>query len=361
MLMYPVPLLSVVPELDFGSARISKLAPYWSAANAKGAAQMERTPVIVLPDVDHSDMCHGFHVPGDLPSASSASKAISTITGATKDFMLSHILQDAAAKTSMQAHLDFTKPIMESFEQALSLDLRSAKWCEEVAKTLAGPFADKVSVVGSYFTTYADHPEPWAAPSAKLGTDGKVVLNVTGRNAYEQDGGLWPPGAVPSTPAGFLSSSLGVPPPMRDTATSLGCRLVSQTKIASLLGKKVQEPEDFCQTANKAAWQWALDHAPARVLKRYHSKIPCTGCAPGVPIVFQSDSSTGKEFVNQTLSYDLTNKSLTLKSPAYVTPEEHSCHLLSPARALDFLFFDAYSASIYAGAPSQSAAATILI
>merc|ERR1712224_96448 len=243
-------------------------------------------------------------------------------------------------------------------EQALSLDLRSAKWCMEVAKTLAGPLAEKVSITGSYFTTYGDHPEAWAAPSAKLGNDGKVVLNVTGRNAYEGDGGLWPPGAVPTAGAGALSASVGVPPPMRDTATSLGCRLVSQTKIASLLGEKVQEPKDFCQTANKAAWQWALDHAPARVLQRYHSKIPCVGCAPGVPIVFQSDAATGKEFVNQSLSYDLSNASLTLKSPAYVTSEEHSCHLLSPARALDFLFFDAYSASIYAGALSQSAAAT---
>jgi hypothetical protein len=358
MLAYPVPVLSIVPELDYGSARITKMAPYWSAANEKGSAQMFRTPVIVLPDVDHSDMCQGFNVPGDLPSASPALEAIDRITMATASFMLAHILQDSTSVALMESHIAFSRPLMEPIVEALALDLRSAKWCAKMQLELAGSLAANVSVADSYFSGYDS--DPWLAPTANR-SDAGVIVRVTGRNAYEDDGGLWPPGAVPAAATASLSARSGVPAPMRDTASSLGCRLVSKTKIAALLGKKVREPDNFCHTANSAAWQWALDHAPKRVLNRYHSDKPCNKCSPGVPVVLNNDVNAGSDFVNLTLAYNLSAKSLIVESPEYVTSEEHSCMLLSPARLLDFLYFDAYSASIYPDSLRRVAPSTFVI
>merc|ERR1712167_122932 len=69
MLAYPVPLLQLVAELDFGSARATKMAPYFQVAKTEGDDQLSKSPVVLIPDVDHSDMCEGFPVPGDLPSA----------------------------------------------------------------------------------------------------------------------------------------------------------------------------------------------------------------------------------------------------------------------------------------------------
>jgi hypothetical protein len=350
-----MPVLTVVPELDFGSARIGKMAPYWSAANAKGKAQMLRTPFIVLPDIDHSDMCQGFPVPGDLPSGSLPTKALDTLTKATGSFIASHMLKNAEATREMQSHIDFTEPIMQPMQDALDLDLRSAKWCAQMQTKLAGRFAGNIIVSASYHSERSS----WSAPNATLTAAGKVAISVTGHNEYESDGGLWPPASDPPPPVKHsLSTQLGVPAPMRDTATSLGCRLVSQAKIASLLGVNTKEPKDFCNQANAMAWAYAQKNAPARALKRYHSKKPCNGCAPGVPLVLKSDKAVGPEFVNSTLTYNLTDTALTVQSLAYSTADEHSCMLFSPARALDFLYFDAFTASIY---PDSSGAASVVL
>jgi len=222
---------------------------------------------------------------------------------------------------------------------------------------LAGRFAANIIVAGFYHSERTS----WAAPNASLAATGKVAISVTGHNEYESDGGLWPPpGTDPGPPVRHsLSSKLGVPAPMRDTATSLGCRLVSQTKIASLLGMKTEEPKDFCKQANTMAWANAQKNAPARATKRYHSSKPCNGCAPGVPVVLKTDKAVGPEFVNSKLIYNLTDTALTIQSLVYSTADEHSCMLFSPARAFDFLYFDAFSASIYAD--GVSTASVVLI
>merc|ERR1712190_249204 len=202
--------------------------------------------------------------------------------------------------------------------------------------------------MGSIIASYHSDLQNWGSPNASLNSDGKVAVTITGHNEYEDDGGLWPPGSDAPPPFEYaLRSQVGAPPPMRDTATSLGCRLVSQSKIASLLGAQADEPLDFCSSANAKAWTWAQSTSPARVVSRYHSKQPCNGCAAGVPVLLKKDHLVGPEFINSTLLYNLTTTSLSIQSTAFVTAAEHSCTLFSPARALDVLYLDAYGASIY--------------
>merc|ERR1712093_412917 len=106
MLKYPVPVLSLVAELDFGSARLTKMAPYYQWAEKSGQEQLARTPVVLVPDVDHSDMCEGFPVGGDLPSASDADSAVKALAEPTAAFMAAQILKDAKAASSMDGYVE---------------------------------------------------------------------------------------------------------------------------------------------------------------------------------------------------------------------------------------------------------------
>merc|ERR1712176_616491 len=186
----------------------------WFAANEGGSVQMLRTPFIVLPDVDHSDMCQGFNVPGDLPSASLPTKATETLTKATASFIRLHMMNDTVAATEMQLHIEFTRPMMEPFVAGLNLDLRSAKWCSQMQLMLAGKFSGNISISASYHSELNN----WGPPNASVASDGKVAVRITGHNEYEDDGGLWPPGSDAPPPFEYAArSQIGAPLPMRDT------------------------------------------------------------------------------------------------------------------------------------------------
>lgn len=126
-------------------------------------------------------------------------------------------------------------------------------------------------------------------------------------------------------------------------------------KISNLLGA-LGPPEDlnFCEKANEAALEFARGHAMQRSLDRYASKEPCNGCSPAVQMVFESDADGGGDFAtfaNTSLVYSFGDDVAYVQSPHFLSGDEHSCMLLSPSRALDFLTLDAFSANCY---PVQS-------
>jgi len=348
MLNYPLPVLSLLGELNFGSARPMKMAPYFAVADAAGPEQLLRTPIVVVKGIDHSDMCEGFPVEGDLHSSLSPEEATDAIASLTSDFMISQIFP-AEAEGRMRPYLDFTREYMAPMNAALDLDLYSAGWCEKLQLMLAGPFADRVDVSGRYYNTSVE----WPAPSAKYSRvkQGVVEITVTSRNAYESDS-VWPPADPwPFMSSGSLGATAAPPPVVRATPTSQGCRMISQSKISELLGYKgPPESANFCETANKAAWQWAQDNALKRTLDRYASAQPCNDCSSGAQMVFMADTDGGdtfEKFANMTLGYDVTDETVVVQSPAFMSGEEHSCMLLSPSRAMDFLVLDAYQANCY--------------
>eukprot|EP01065_Artemidia_motanka_P006230 TRINITY_DN1304_c4_g1_i2.p1 TRINITY_DN1304_c4_g1~~TRINITY_DN1304_c4_g1_i2.p1 ORF type:complete len:479 (+),score=100.64 TRINITY_DN1304_c4_g1_i2:64-1500(+) len=331
MVKYPVPVLQLVAELDYGSARSTKMAPYFAAAAASATL---RTPVIVLPDIDHSDFCKGFNVSGDLPSATTPANAVGEIADAAAQFMLRTITGDVAAAAALSKRVDFTSTIMRPVNAALELETE-AGWCVAVQKRIAGEYASNITVRGKGAASAGD----WPAPTVSNGT-----VQVTGFNTYE---GSWPPGA--SDVQARRAAPQGVPAVKRNTAVTLGCRMASKSAIAALFGANASEPENACQAANKAAWAWGMANAPQRVLDRYASAVPCNGCQRGVPVTYSPDkiiASVG-DFEKAALGYSLGSTALNVQSSVESQSNEHSCKLLSPARVLDFLYFDAFTASRY--------------
>lgn len=296
---------------------------------------MLRESVIVLPDIDHSDMCPGFEVQGDLPTAVAGGSGYRRVARASAAFMKYHISQDKVSEDKLRFNLDFTKNLLDPVNAALALE--EGAWCEQVAAAvIAGDgFAARVTVTSVYDGNFS-------APTAVLGDDGRVAVTVTANNSAE---GVWPPGSS-------LAVAAPVPPVERGTASSLGCRMPSRGHIAELLGETAPEPVDACAEANRRAFAWARDHAPRHVLDRFESSEPCVGCRPGVSanqVAFDADVAIAalEEFQSTALGSTITEAAWSLASPAFVNEKEHSCMLLSPARALDFLMLDAFSASRY--------------
>jgi len=234
---------------------------------------------------------------------------------------------------------------MKPMNEALALDSHSALWCAKLQEKLAEPFANQISVKAVY------NDSEWQAPSAEITDDGKVAITASGLNVYENKNAfVWPP----SDPWPFFGSlqSNAVPAVDHNTPTTQGCRLISRSKIAQLLGHHtLPEPVDFCKKANEAAWQWSQINALSRTLLRYKSAKPCNGCSPAATISFDSDYNATAlgfdSFANSSLNYNLTTEALTVQSPVFTSEDEYSCMLLSPSRALDFLVLESFSASTY--------------
>merc|ERR1719261_1670231 len=102
---------------------------------------------------------------------------------------------------------------------------------------------------------------------------------------------------------------------------------------------------------------WALKHAPDRVLERYARASPCNNCKAGIQIVdYKEDvkSASVEDFELAEVAFQQDETSWTMSSPSLMTSDDHSCMLLSPARALDFLMFDAYEANRFPESKSVS-------
>lgn len=103
---------------------------------------------------------------------------------------------------------------------------------------------------------------------------------------------------------------------------------------------------DRCAEVNAATFQWALAQAGASTRARYEAK--------GLPMRFGTDADAwmGPQFTYGSLSYTFVNgsspfvwvNSTTLRTPLdYFLPETagfHYCLLLSPARAMEFVYVD---------------------
>merc|ERR1719359_2017050 len=92
MLKYPIPVATFAAEFDYGTVRATNMAPFYAAA-ASSAAQLARTPVVLLPGIDHSDFdAHQPDVSGDLPSASPPAAASAEIAGAVAEFFRQRVV-----------------------------------------------------------------------------------------------------------------------------------------------------------------------------------------------------------------------------------------------------------------------------
>mmetsp|Transcript_51941 Transcript_51941/g.112860 ORF Transcript_51941/g.112860 Transcript_51941/m.112860 type:complete len:138 (-) Transcript_51941:38-451(-) len=101
-----------------------------------------------------------------------------------------------------------------------------------------------------------------------------------------------------------------------------------------------------CADINQAAWEWALGEASSAALAHFK--------AVGVPLVMGSDLgpyNAGPLWIYNPLKYEQAKDGshTTVQSPMMHTPDKypvalargfHYCKLLSPARAMEWIYID---------------------
>lgn len=228
---WPIPVLTLGAELDGGLGRPGMLnidvMSSDNAAIAEGQAidsdwQATNKPVVILPGMDHSDFCPGFHVPGDVyPSAVDESTAMSQIGEAVSSFLHLHseqsedLVQDALSYIKEQS--EWTRDnLLHAYRQALlwekSADEETAPWCEMAEVELSGlSAADKermnvISVNEDTSKHFEDTRVSWAA------SGNEATFNVSGY-------------VFPYTVTDIADSCY-------TSALELGCKLASSDRVA---------------------------------------------------------------------------------------------------------------------------------
>jgi hypothetical protein len=103
-----------------------------------------------------------------------------------------------------------------------------------------------------------------------------------------------------------------------------------------------------CRRANEAAWRWALGRADPAVRRRFERE--------GEPMVMVDDVEapigiTGPEWIAKELVFRRVNGAVAVQSWAFVVGDipvhskylptgMHYCKLLSPARAMEWIYLD---------------------
>jgi hypothetical protein len=131
-------------------------------------------------------------------------------------------------------------------------------------------------------------------------------------------------------------------------ADEISAKLVSRSEVSKSLGLSSNQQPSTCSEINQAAWTYALSKASPRALSRFKSS--------GIPLDFGPDSETlhlpvGAELAWKAASLSFSDATDSSGKPVYrVTSPSLSiepgkfCKLLSPARALEWLYTDSLHA-----------------
>ena len=138
----------------------------------------------------------------------------------------------------------------------------------------------------------------------------------------------------------------------------LRTKMKSRTTLYKAVGLKPSSNVDknytLCRSANEEAWQWALNNAEESVRKRFE--------ASGEPFVMVDDKEApiglkGPQWIEKTLVYNRVNNGKNGQShievqswtfvvgdfpvhSKYLPTGMHYCKLLSPARAMEWIYTD---------------------
>ncbi|CAK9114120.1 Hypothetical protein (Fragment) [Durusdinium trenchii] len=337
LIHYPVPVLSLNVELDGGLARPGKISTWWRQfLTLRSSGDPVRSkPVIVLPQLNHSNFCPGFDVPGDLMAEVPQEEATSVIASSVSAFLVLHDSKTSSqiaqrALELLQQQVEWTEKLMTPYLKAQSWERNenhsvssegSSPFCALAQRVLSGLQAEdeaKLEVLDGFHISSPNlehcHPN-WTQAS-----QGLTVRSCSHTNYYPD-----------------LSNTGKI-----TAALEIGCKMVSATRIEEKL--KVQALEDHlpCKEMNKRAVQLAEELAFSSTLRRYnaHGRSWCfLGDSPSVagPVWVFKDRLLLKE--NKTCM-SVQSPAMLTELNALICPGIHYCKLLSPARVLDWMMTD---------------------
>jgi hypothetical protein len=330
---YPVPLLTLGAELDGGLARPAKLA-LWARQWREETQSSWAKPVIVLQDIDHSDFCPGFAVPGDLPSASTREAALDAIGKAVAAFLVLQVGSDGVeeAKATFEELLELSNEVMDPVLKALDLETvggnglfapgASSPWCSRAQQMIAGlspEDAPRLLVEDAYKAGGQEFEH--SRVHFELLSTGQLKVNTTSHCSYNLD-----------------VANVG----MRNAATNVACKLIGANRVGDELKVKTNSSVT-CGDMNREAVAVAENLASRRVFGRY--------AASGRKWCFLEDKAVtgniGPLFLLSGISLEERNDCLAVGALKLQTeldsklfPGVHYCKVLSPARALDWIMTD---------------------
>lgn len=322
------PLLSLTGEID--SIPFTHSARNLLQRDSLSFEEQHRKIIAVVPGMDHSDFCQGFHVSGDFVTELSREEALSNI-GAVTGAWLNLQIFPVKSNEWMQASAfiedftsKFTRPLIQPFLDALEIE--KGAFCEDVQRILSG-FSEAeydrlevraISVEGGLGNLMHAHSN-----FSHDNQTNKTIINVPSYASYDEFNNF--------NYAPFYSGS-----------SEASCKCVSAERIFSLHGLPLpsQDKQKTCREAN----QHALDVARS-LISKYWPKALERFEQQGTPISILPDqfSSLGPQWVYLShISFD--EKAGTTRSAALFTaldssffPGNRYCKTLSPSKAIEYI------------------------
>eukprot|EP00475_Leptophrys_vorax_P003986 TRINITY_DN12333_c0_g1_i1.p1 TRINITY_DN12333_c0_g1~~TRINITY_DN12333_c0_g1_i1.p1 ORF type:complete len:504 (-),score=132.01 TRINITY_DN12333_c0_g1_i1:88-1599(-) len=345
----PVPTLTLTGEVD-GLVRISRVAEsvetqYW---NPIDPSWTEKYPVILVPGINH--MSFGSGTP---PSAVKQRDLKLEVTeDQAHDLIGQYIaayMQKIALGTSsslLTNGISYTNNYVQPLIDALNLEgfvhfqgfcsegqcgsgcYCGSPWVAQYAQSVMG------GVDGAtYDVQYAPSQTPSVLSASCASSSCSVSVQTSSSNAYALGDSL---------DTGFTQTA----------ATEIAAKLVSRAEIqrntvdSSASESNLDDAQSICAEINQAAYNWGLAHAGDTALARYKSL--------GQPFTFGADSVTTNLLIGREALWSASALSFTdttdsngnavsqVVSPTMVTDSAgtHYCKLLSPARAMEWIYTD---------------------
>ncbi|GMH65177.1 hypothetical protein TrRE_jg8419 [Triparma retinervis] len=358
---YPAPFAMIGAELDGGLARPGKMANWLFDFNKLSAdigisEAVQKSAVLILPSIDHSDFCPGFQVPGDIfPSEVEGDVATKEISQTTAAWLKFSLFKTPSKRdiNLLKKTLAFTTDLLSPYFEALNYEVMNpamhylgeggsySPLCEDAQMILLGfneadssrvkigrgcdseGFDDSRSC--AYLNTTSDFEHSRSQYSLEEGIGGLLSVNVSGHAEYYSD---------------FLNTGSFT------CASEVGCKMLSGARIADELGVEYDAATSrgTCRDVNQHSIDVAIGMLEgSRTLERYEKfgKKICLGED------FDAYFSAGPAWIKEALEIEETDECLSVKSVKIDTeldsrlfPGVHYCKLLSPARVIDWIMTD---------------------
>lgn len=369
---YPVTTLTMGGSLD-GLARVTRAVAESFYQQITLANQAKAFPVVVIEGMNHWQWASGDNISTlvkkrDLKAEISESDAHQTAAKLMADF-IAQVLgsgQGLLVAGAVSLTRTFVEPLIEAYNLEGSRHFNaprqikgpgakecvkggcpdSSPWAVQAQAIIAGPLDGWKLKSSNEFVDCSSTPitgEEFHLPTISNNTNTKTVMTTT----YSQCN--WDVGDVEDT--GFVYTS----------ANEIGTKLSSRQCLEILgVGKSdvpfsVDDP-DFCMMANQQAYQWALNKADSATKLRFNRY--------GQPYTFGADiqKAGGPLFLDAGITYkDMGDAGVQISSPAQKTEIDywkrhfgpiprpsiipdpgcfHYCKLLSPARAMEWVYVD---------------------
>ena len=365
---FPMPALTVGAELD-GLYRITRVAEeFYRRQN-----QFDRFPVIVVPGMSHMQFASGPATPfvqlRDLLPEISFEEAWNHTGAVIASFVESIALGSSQAKEDIEREVELTRSIVQPIIDAYEFE--GARWFNGRTQ-IGGPDEDCPRGLcfgeGSQWAVFA---QKHLADMDLLKSEG-FDLEVSSQ--YVELTSLPPFGDfhLPSVSADSQNPHLLKIPTYSQSywdlsdsfdggftftsASEIGSKLLSRQCIQIRGAGKKDTPfsvdqQDLCAQINQKAFEWALDRSSNHARERFNKL--------GQKFLFSPDSDTlgGPFWVYTRISYNSKTSNgedvLEVVSPTLRTPIDypkfpglpdpscyHYCKLLSPARAIEWIYVD---------------------